>query len=83
MTWTHVTRYFWGSEKVSERGTTRCRVRVKGRDRGNGKREIESGAGREKNTWDFLGGPVVQTPCFQCRGVGSVPGRGAKILHAV
>ena len=31
---------------------------------------------------DFPGGPVVKTPHFHCRGVGSTPGRGAKIPHA-
>ena len=25
---------------------------------------------------------MVKTPCFHCRGTGSVPGRGTKILHA-
>ena len=25
---------------------------------------------------DFPGGPVVKTPCFQCRGVGLIPGQG-------
>ena len=32
---------------------------------------------------DFPGGPVVKTLCFQCRGAGSIPGRGTKIPHAV
>ena len=32
---------------------------------------------------DFLGGPVVKTPHFQCRGMGSIPGWGPKISHAV
>lgn len=26
--------------------------------------------------WDFLGGPVAVTPCSQCRGPGSIPGKG-------
>ena len=25
---------------------------------------------------DFSGGPVVKTPCSQCRGMGSIPGWG-------
>ena len=33
--------------------------------------------------WDFPGGPVVKTLCFQCRGLGWIPGRGTKIPHAV
>ena len=32
---------------------------------------------------DFPGGPVVNTLCFQGRGMGLSPGRGAKIPHAV
>ena len=32
---------------------------------------------------DFPGGPVVKTPCFQCRGTGSIPGLGTKIPHAM
>ena len=32
---------------------------------------------------DFPGTPVVKTPCFQCRGVGSIPGQGTKIPHAM
>ena len=31
---------------------------------------------------DFPGGPVVRTLRFHCRGTGSIPGQGAKILHA-
>ena len=29
---------------------------------------------------DFSGGPVVRAPHFQCRGKGSIPGLGTKIL---
>lgn len=29
--------------------------------------------------WEFLGGPVVKTPCFQCQGTGLIPGQGTKI----
>ena len=35
-------------------------------------------------SWDFPGGPVVKTPCFQCSntgGAGSIPGWGTKIPH--
>ena len=32
---------------------------------------------------DFPGNPVVKTPHFQCRGMGSIPGWGTKISHAV
>ena len=29
-------------------------------------------------SWDFPGGPVAKTPCFQCKGPGSVPGLGTR-----
>ena len=32
---------------------------------------------------DFPGGPVVRTLCFHCRGMGSIPGWGIKILQAM
>ena len=32
---------------------------------------------------DFCGGPVVRTLCFHCRGMGSIPGWGTKILHVM
>ena len=32
---------------------------------------------------NFPDGPVVKTLCFQGRGVGSVPGQGTKIPHAI
>lgn len=32
--------------------------------------------------WDFLGGPVVSATHYHCRGMGSIPGLGTKILHA-
>ena len=40
---------------------------------------------REKNRVkrDFPHGPVVKTPCFHCRGMGSIPGWGTKILNAM
>ena len=31
---------------------------------------------------DFPGGPVLETPCFHCRGHGSIPGQGTKVPHA-
>ena len=31
---------------------------------------------------DFPGGPVVETPCFPCEGVGSIPGWGTRRAHA-
>ena len=31
---------------------------------------------------DFPGGPVVKTPCFQCRGPRLIPGGRTKIPHA-
>ena len=31
---------------------------------------------------DFPGGPVFMTLCSQCRGTGSIPGRGTKISRA-
>ena len=33
--------------------------------------------------WDFPSGPVVKTPRFQCRRLGSIPGWGTKIPHAM
>ena len=27
------------------------------------------------NSWEFPGSPVVKTPCFHCRGLGSIPGQ--------
>jgi len=30
---------------------------------------------------DFPGVPVVKTPDFHCRGMGSIPGGGSKISH--
>ena len=30
---------------------------------------------------DFPGGPVVKTPHFHCRGMGSIPGWGTNIPH--
>ena len=35
--------------------------------------------GKKKKSWDFPGGPVVKTSCFQSRGPDSVPGQGIKI----
>ena len=32
---------------------------------------------------NFPGGPVVKTLHFQCRGTGSIPGPGTKILQAM
>ena len=32
---------------------------------------------------DFPGSPVVQTLCFQCKGLGSIPVQGTKIPHAM
>ena len=29
----------------------------------------------------FPGGPVAETPHLHCRGLGSIPGRGANIQH--
>ena len=34
-------------------------------------------------SWEFLGAPVVRTWRFHCRGPGSIPGWGAKILHTL
>ena len=31
---------------------------------------------------EFPGGQVVKTQHFHCHGLGSIPGRGTKILHA-
>ena len=33
-------------------------------------------------SWDFPGGPVVKTLCFDHRDVGLFPGQGTKILRA-
>ena len=33
-----------------------------------------------KTPWkEFPGGPVVDNPCFLCRGMGLIPGQGTKI----
>ena len=32
---------------------------------------------------DYPGGPVVKTPCIQCRGCSSIPGQGTKIPCAM
>ena len=37
---------------------------------------------KESHHWDFPGGPVVKTSPSNAGGVGSIPGRGAKIPHA-
>ena len=44
-----------------------------------------SGGGGALNpmTGDFLGGPVVKTPHFHCRGCGCDSWSGTKILHAL
>ena len=31
---------------------------------------------------DFSGNPVIKTPCFQFRGMSSIPGQGTKVPHA-
>ena len=38
---------------------------------------------QDRFSGDFPGSPVVKTPCFHCRGKGSIPGWGTKLLHAV
>ena len=36
-----------------------------------------------KKQWERLpGGPVVKTAHFNCRGMGSIPGEGTKLLYA-
>ena len=37
---------------------------------------------QKKRSPEFPGGPVVRTPCFDCGGMGSIPGQGTKIPHA-
>ena len=37
---------------------------------------------KRKAEGGFPGGPVVRTPHFHCRGPGSIPGQGTKILQA-
>ena len=37
----------------------------------------------DKENWDFPSGPVVNTLPSRARGVGSIPGWGAKIPHAL
>ena len=37
---------------------------------------------QEAVIWNFPGGPVIKTPHFQCRGMGSIPGWGTKIPRA-
>ena len=36
-----------------------------------------------ENMREFPGGLVVRTQCFHCKGPGSIPGQGTKILQAV
>ena len=36
-----------------------------------------------KNNWDFPGSPVVKTPPSNAEDVGSIPGQGTKIPHAM
>ena len=38
---------------------------------------------KDGNSWDFPGGPVVKTSRSNAGGAGSIPGQGAKILHAL
>ena len=38
---------------------------------------------RKPHTRDFSGGPVVKTSPSNAGGVGSIPGQGAKIPHAL
>ena len=45
---------------------------------GQGKAE-----GQEAEPRGFPGGPVVKTPHFQCKGMGSISGQGTKIPHAM
>ena len=37
---------------------------------------------KKKRNWDFPGSPVIKTSPSNAGGVGSIPGRGAKISHA-
>ena len=37
----------------------------------------------EISAWDLLGGPMVKTLPSNAKGAGSIPGRGAKISHAL
>ena len=34
---------------------------------------------KELSYWEFSDSPVLRTPCFHCRGIGSVSGWGTKI----
>ena len=38
---------------------------------------------KKKDSQAFPGGPVVKTLCPQCRGCGSIPGRGTMIPHGL
>ena len=37
---------------------------------GQNKRDMCNSSKKLNNVWDFPGGPVVKTPCSQCRGCG-------------
>lgn len=37
----------------------------------------------KKRYKEFPGGLVVRTPCFPCKGTGSIPGQVTKISHVV
>ena len=39
--------------------------------------------GIKSNMWDFPGGPVVKNPPSSAGDVGSIPGQGTKIPHAI
>ena len=43
----------------------------------------EASMWKTKQFREFSGSAVVRTLCFHCRGTGSIPGQGTKILHAM
>ena len=44
---------------------------------------MKKNTNQESTPGDLPGSPVVKTLYFQCRGQGSIPGQGSKILHAM
>ena len=47
------------------------------------RQEDETSLNKSDAPGDFPGGSVIKASCCQCRGVGSIPGWGTKIPHAL
>ena len=61
----------------SNPGLLHCRQSLPAEPQGKPKSKIKNGVEvSEKQIWGLLGGPVVKTLCFHCRGMGLIPGLG-------